>query len=101
MYRLANAMANSDPSIFAFQLASDHQACRIRDQNPILFVYDFCTCATPFQSLGFLHDAARSPLASDLGDKAFFKMYGLTRKLMFEKHLFKELQSNNCWKHVY
>ena len=102
MQRLAKAMRSSDPTVFAFELASDHQASRIWSQRHILFVYDFCTCVTPFESLSFVRDAARSPLDSSLSEDDFFKKYGLPSKLTFEKRSLEEHSAtNNCWQGVY
>jgi len=101
MHRLASAMAKRDPCSVATQLATEHQACRIQSSESLLFVYDFCTCNSLFESLRFVRDAGRPPLNSNLDAEHFVKIYGLQAKLLFEPHRFREPATMDWWEGVY
>ncbi|MBJ77123.1 MAG: hypothetical protein CMJ98_08925, partial [Planctomycetes bacterium] len=101
MQRLASAMAHRDPCSVVIQLASEHQACRIQSSEPLLFVYDFCKCDSPFESLRFVRDAGRPPLKPSLNDEQFAEVYGLPAKLMFEPRKFREPVVMNWWEGLY
>ena len=60
------------------------------------FVFDFADCKSPFDSLMYLHDAAREPLRN-LSDEAFERQYGLSRRLTFKQRVPRCRSSVNWW----
>ena len=64
------------------QAATDCVVAQLQSHSKLHFVYDFCKCDTPFGSLQYVMDAARSPLGHADGP-AFKRVYGIDRRLAF------------------
>ena len=71
---------------------------RLAANRPLLYVYDFCSCHTDFDSLRFVRDAARPPLKADVKD--FKLVYGLPAKLEFTRRV-RSPFSCDWWASVY
>ena len=92
MQRMYVTMADTCPGVTRFSMK--------HDKDSILFVYDFCSCATPYESLHFIQNANRTPLKK-LNDDEFMKTYGLPAKLTFAKNVFRERATADWWEGVY
>ena len=99
--RLTQAMAQRHISR-AFKMVTQTQASRLHSQMPLLFVYDFVTCEASFDTLRFVRDAGRPPLTSVLCEKHFVEVFGLPRKLSFDKqHRYASRSPTKWWEGVY
>ena len=84
----------------AYRVANEHQACRLQAKQPLVLLYDFATCESKYDELGFVHDAGRPPLKA-LDHDAFLEVYGLPRKLAFGPYRVRAPCNEDWWAGVY
>ncbi len=72
---------------------------RLLCNKPLLYVYDFCSCASTFDDLTFVRDAGVPPLRR-LEDSEFKEAYGVSRRLEFARRAFRR-SSNVWWTSIY
>ena len=98
MQKLSKAMATRCD--MADRALREQTSSRLLCKVPLMYVYDFCSCDTPFDDLLFVHDAGRPPLRK-LGDDEFLEVYGVTRRLEFAARRVVRESTTDWWSCVY
>ena len=98
MQKLSNAMAKRCD--MADRALREQTSSRLLCKVPLMYVYDFCSCDTPFDDLLFVRDAGRPPLRK-LADDEFKEVYGVTRRLEFAARRVVRETTTDWWSCVY
>ena len=103
LQRIGRSMARRDDQK-ARSMANKTIETQITQNEPLSFIYDFCTCETPFDALLHVCDAAREPLIPhymQVEDEKFKETFGIHRKLEFREATSRHVTPGDWWTSVY
>ena len=67
----------------------------------VSFVYDFVNAAQPFESLTYVRNAEKRPLAKTSSEEEFVRLYGLNRRLTFKAAVARPVLDHDWWSEIY
>ena len=64
-------------------------------------MYDFVNAAQPFESLTYVRNAEKRPLAKTSSEEEFVRLYGLNRRLTFKAAVARPVLEHDWWSALY
>ena len=67
----------------------------------VSFVYNFVNAAQPFETLTYVRNAEKRPLAKTSSEEEFVRLYGLNRRLTFKAAVARPVLDHDWWSDLY